>query len=71
MSSSLPESILVSLLGPGIVGLFIQGIESGLVFTQFSRWFFESNRSESTLLSIIVVFVTVVGQYASSRLCTV
>ncbi|KAH9060672.1 hypothetical protein EDB87DRAFT_1683368 [Lactarius vividus] len=50
-----------SVLGPGIAGLFIQGIESGLVFAQFSQWFYARDRSESTLLSIIVIFVTVVG----------
>ena len=65
MSGSFPDSqSRVSLLGPGIAGLFIQGIESGLVFAQFSQWFFESDRSESSLLSTIVMFVTVVGQYA-------
>ena len=69
MSGSFPGSqSQVSLLGPGIVGLFVQGIESGLVFAQFSQWFFESDRSQSPLLSTIVVFVTVVGQYVSSRL---
>jgi hypothetical protein len=50
-----------SVLGPGIVGLFIQGIESGLVFAQFSQWFASLDRSESTVLTTIVIFVTVVG----------
>ncbi len=60
-----------SVLGPGIAGIFIQGIESGLVFAQFSQWFYGSDRSESRLLSTIVMCVTVVGLYASSRLFTV
>ncbi|KAH9175773.1 hypothetical protein EDB89DRAFT_2066355 [Lactarius sanguifluus] len=50
-----------SVLGPGIAGLFIQGIESGLIFAQFFRWFDARDRSESSLLSTIVIFVTVVG----------
>ena len=58
-----------SVLAPGIVGLFIQGIESGLVFAQFSQWFAALDRSESSVLTTIVIFVTVVGLYASSRLC--
>ncbi|KAI9435743.1 hypothetical protein H4582DRAFT_619940 [Lactarius indigo] len=50
-----------SVLGPGIAGLFIQGIETGLVIAQFSRWFCARDRSESPLLSTIVIFVTIVG----------
>ncbi|KAI9448969.1 hypothetical protein BJY52DRAFT_293452 [Lactarius psammicola] len=50
-----------SVLGPGIAGLFIQGIESGLVFSQFFRWFYTRNGSESSFVSSIVIFVTVVG----------
>ena len=63
----LPQS-QASVLGPAIAGLFIQGIESGLVFSQFSQWFFRSDRTESSLLSTVVVFVTLVGLYASCRL---
>ncbi|KAH9034533.1 hypothetical protein EDB84DRAFT_1578166 [Lactarius hengduanensis] len=50
-----------SVLGPGIAGLFIQGIESGLVIAQFSQWFAALDRSESSVLSTVVIFVTVVG----------
>ncbi|KAH8988990.1 hypothetical protein EDB86DRAFT_3081281 [Lactarius hatsudake] len=50
-----------SVLGPGIVGLFIQGIESGLVIAQFSQWFATLDGSESSILSTVIVFVTVVG----------
>ncbi|KAH9068032.1 hypothetical protein EDB83DRAFT_2519151 [Lactarius deliciosus] len=50
-----------SVLGPGIAGLFIQGIETGLIFAQFSRWFDARDRSESSLQSTVVIFVTVVG----------
>ena len=54
-----------SSLGPGMAGLIIQGIESGLVLSQFSQWLYTSNRSESSLLSTVVVFVTVMGLCAS------
>ena len=50
-----------SLLCPVIAGLFIQGIESGLVLAQFSQWFNDCDRIESLLLSTVVVFVTLVG----------
>ena len=69
MSGSVPRSQLTqdqaSLLGPGIADLFIQGIESGLVLAQFSQWFNDCDRIESSLLSNIVVFVTLVGLCAS------
>lgn len=55
-------------LGSGIVGLFIEGIEAGLVVAQFSQWFYGSDRRESSLLSAVIVFVTVVG-LAQSGLC--
>ncbi|KAH8988357.1 hypothetical protein EDB92DRAFT_1948035 [Lactarius akahatsu] len=50
-----------SVLGSGIVGLFIQGIEFGLVIAQFSQWFAALDRSDSTVLSTVIIFVTVVG----------
>lgn len=69
MSSSVPPTQLIpseaSLLGPGIAGLFIQGLESGLVFAQLSQWFYASDRTEGSLLSTIVIFVTLVGLCAS------
>ena len=54
-----------SLPGPGIVGLFIQGLESGLVVVQLFQWFCASDRIKGSLLSTIVVFVTLVGLCAS------
>ncbi|KAH9068010.1 hypothetical protein EDB83DRAFT_2519095 [Lactarius deliciosus] len=57
-----------SVLGPGIVGLFIQGIESGLVIAQFSQWFATLDSSESSVLSTVIIFVTVVG-LAQSGIC--
>ncbi|KAH9001829.1 hypothetical protein EDB86DRAFT_3100996 [Lactarius hatsudake] len=52
-----------SVLGPGVAGLFIQGIESGLVIAQFSQWFAALDRSESSVMTAVVIFVTVVGLY--------
>ena len=54
---------------PGIVGLFIQGIESGLVLAEFSRWFSGERRlGERYFVSTIITFVTLVGLYVSPRL---
>ena len=52
---------------PGIVGLFIQGIESGLVLAEFSRWF-SGGRKDRHFVSTIVTFVTLVGLYVSPKL---
>ncbi|KAH9175776.1 hypothetical protein EDB89DRAFT_2066356 [Lactarius sanguifluus] len=72
MSSSVPPTQFpqyqTSMLGSGIAGLFIQGIGVGLVFAQFSQWFYGSDRRESSLLSAVIMFVTVVG-LAQSGLC--
>ncbi|KAH9032552.1 hypothetical protein EDB84DRAFT_1561948 [Lactarius hengduanensis] len=72
MSGSVPPTQFPqghsSALGSGIVGLFIEGIEAGLVVAQFSQWFYGSDRRESSLLSAVIVFVTVVG-LAQSGLC--
>jgi hypothetical protein len=49
-----------TVLGPNIAGLFIQGLETGLVLAQFSRWFC-TERNDSAGFSTLVVFVTMVG----------
>ncbi|KAH9035700.1 hypothetical protein EDB84DRAFT_1437872 [Lactarius hengduanensis] len=41
------------MLGPGIAGLFVQGIETGLVLAQ---WFSVPERSKSSVLSAVVIF---------------
>lgn len=48
-------------IGPGIAGLFVQGLETGLVIAQFSRWFSSPVRNDSMAFFTLVVFVTVVG----------
>ncbi|KAF8266019.1 hypothetical protein EI94DRAFT_1803656 [Lactarius quietus] len=74
MSSSVTATQLAQshalLLTPGIVNIFVQGIESGLVFAQFSQWFYTSDRIECSLLSSILVFVTLLG-FAQSGICFV
>jgi uncharacterized transporter YbjL len=60
----LPQNILqgqVDVLGPGIAGLFIQGLLTGLVLAQFCRWFSTPERNDSAAFSALVVFVTAVG----------
>ncbi|KAI9435746.1 hypothetical protein H4582DRAFT_620281 [Lactarius indigo] len=59
-----------SVLGPGIAGLLIQGIESGLVIAQFSQWFTALDRGSGPGLSTVIIFVTVVG-LAQSGICFV
>jgi hypothetical protein len=49
------------LLGPCIVGLFLQGLETGLVIAMSSQWFFSPERNDSVAFSALVIFVTVVG----------
>ncbi|KAH8988358.1 hypothetical protein EDB92DRAFT_1817549 [Lactarius akahatsu] len=47
------EQSQASVLGPGIAGPFVQGIETGLVFAQ---WFLVPEHSESSVLSAVVIF---------------
>jgi hypothetical protein len=54
-------------LGPGIVGLLIQGIESGLVLAYFC-WWLSARGHQRYFESTIVIFVTIVGLYVSPRL---
>jgi len=63
---STPQSQSISnVLGPGIVSLFIQGLETGLVFSQFSQWL-SLERKEGIAISVLVIFVTTVGLSAHS-----
>jgi len=58
-STRLPQNTALA-LGPGIVGLFIQGIESGLVLAYFCRWLCTRGHGRY-FESTIVIFVTLVG----------
>ena len=55
-----PPQSISNALGPGIVSLFIQGLETGLVFSQFSQWLF-LERKEGIPITVLVLFVTTVG----------
>ncbi|KAI9512133.1 hypothetical protein F5148DRAFT_97849 [Russula earlei] len=61
VTTSTGVTFLKSTLAAGIVGLFIQGLEIGLVITQFSTWLTRTEHKERHLLSIIAFFVTAVG----------
>jgi hypothetical protein len=67
MSSPNPLS---TVLGPGIVGLFIQGLITGLVIAQFSRWFSAPERNENAAFSALIIFLTAVGWCVFFRLNT-
>ncbi|KAI9435574.1 hypothetical protein H4582DRAFT_2059483 [Lactarius indigo] len=45
---------------PGIVGLFVQGFQTGLVVSQLVQWL-NLERRESTSMMALVVFVTAIG----------
>ncbi|KAI9459852.1 hypothetical protein BJY52DRAFT_1264125 [Lactarius psammicola] len=50
-----------NVLSPGIVGLFIQGIETGMVFSQLAIWLSLPGRTEHRFITILTVFITTVG----------
>lgn len=54
------------ILAPGIVGLFVQGLETGLVISQLSQWLYLERR-EGIGITLLVVFVTTVGLSAFAR----
>jgi len=56
-------------LSPGIVGLFVQGLEAGLVLAQFSSWLSIPEHTESLFIVSLTVFVTIVGLWASCISC--
>jgi hypothetical protein len=56
-------------LHPGIVGLFVQGLEIGLVLAQLSSWLSFPECTESRLVVTLTVFVTTVGLWASCHSC--
>lgn len=60
-TSSTLQQTRGSTLAPGIVGLFIQGVETGLVVAQLSSWFALAERRDSLAIVILTIFVTTVG----------
>jgi hypothetical protein len=55
-----PFQSISNVLSPGIVSLFIQGIETGIVFSQFAQWL-SLERKEGITITVLVLFVTTVG----------
>ena len=51
----------VDILGPGIISLLIQGIQTGMVFSQFATWLSLPGRTEYRFITVLTVFITIVG----------
>ncbi len=54
------QQSLSEVRAPGVVGLFVQGFQTGLVVSQLAHWL-SLKRAENTLMVALVSFVTVVG----------
>jgi hypothetical protein len=55
-----------NVLAPGVIGLFVQGIETGLVFCKLSMWCSLPEHTESVYVSTMTGFVTILGLWALS-----
>ena len=51
-------------LGPGIVGIFIQGTETGMVFSQLATWLSLLGHTEHRFVTVLTVFITTIGLWA-------
>ncbi|KAH9057612.1 hypothetical protein EDB87DRAFT_1578611 [Lactarius vividus] len=60
LSAQVAQQSLSEVRAPGIVGLFVQGVQTGLVVSQWAQWL-NLERRESTSIIALVVFVTVIG----------
>ena len=60
LSAGRPAQSISEVLAPGIVSLFVQGLETGLVISQLSQWLYLERR-EGIRITLLVVFVTTVG----------
>jgi hypothetical protein len=60
LSAGVPSQSISEVLGPGIIGLFVQGLETGLVLSQFSQWLCLGRR-DGIAITLLVLFVTTVG----------
>jgi uncharacterized transporter YbjL len=60
LSAGIPTQSIGDVLSPGIVSLFIQGLETGLVISQLSQWL-SLERREGYAITALVIFVTTVG----------
>src|SRR6266404_6544522 len=55
-----------NVLTPGIIGLLVQGIETGMVFSQLAIWLSLPRRSQHRLITVLTLFITIVGLCALS-----
>jgi hypothetical protein len=55
-----PQQSTSDVTAPGIVGLFVQGFQTGLVLSQLAQWL-NLKRTESAPMTVLVVFVTLIG----------
>jgi len=60
LSAGVPAQSISEVLGPGIIGLFVQGLETGLVLSQSSQWLCNGRRDGIAII-LLVLFVTTVG----------
>ncbi|KAH9056560.1 hypothetical protein EDB87DRAFT_1636029 [Lactarius vividus] len=51
----------VNVFGPGIIGLFIQGIETSMVFSQLVIWLSLPRRTEHRFITVLTIFITTIG----------
>ncbi|KAI9442328.1 hypothetical protein H4582DRAFT_1273732 [Lactarius indigo] len=51
----------VNVFGPGIIGLLIQGIETGMVFSQLATWLSLPRRTGDRFITVLTVFITTIG----------
>lgn len=64
-AAGIPQQSILNVLSPGIISLFVQGLETGLVFSQFAQWL-ALERREGLTITLLVLFVTTVGLSAYS-----
>ncbi len=60
LSVRAPQQSIGEVRAPGIVGLFVQGFQTGLVVSQLAQWL-NLKRTESASMVALVAFVTAIG----------
>jgi hypothetical protein len=60
LSAAVPAQSISEVLSPGIVSIFVQGLETGIILSQFFQWLYHQ-RTEGIAITVLVVFVTTVG----------
>jgi hypothetical protein len=58
-----------NVLAPGVIGLLVQGIETGLVFCKLSMWCSLPEHTESLYVSAMTGFVTILGLWELFMSC--